>query len=112
MSTYCSLSTPALATSATASPTDSIAGRDQEVAAQLHQIGGVRLVRHHKGALADGVEQRGQRLQNVRAAPGDDEKLCGRGCLGPAEHRRRDILLTGFGMRGRQAPGHGDTDGA
>ena len=69
--------------------------REQEVAAQLHQVGGVRLLGHHEGPLADRVEQRRQRLQ-AAAEPGrDDEKLCGSGRFGPAEHRRRDVVLTG-----------------
>jgi hypothetical protein len=112
MSTYCSLSTPALVTSATASPTDSMADAIRKLPLSFTRVGGVRLFGHHKGALADRVEQRDQRLQNLRVSRGDDEKLCGRGCFGPAEHRRRDILLTGFGIRGRQALGHRDTDGA
>src|SRR5271169_4916842 len=78
---------------------------EEEVAADLDQIGRRRPVADDEGSLADGVEQRlAARDRRLRAAR-DDEELGRRGGFRPAEYRGGDIDLVSVTMRLRQTIG-------
>src|SRR5277367_6166520 len=85
---------------------------EEEVAADLDQIGCGRLVANDEGSLADRVEQRLAAGDRWLSAGRDDKELGRRGGFGPAEHRRCDIDLASFAMGLSQPIGQRDADRA
>ena len=73
-------------------------GADQEVAAQLDQVGGFGRLGHHEGALTDRVEQGLRHADGSRCTGGDDKELRGRGGIGATEDRCGDEQLIRVGV--------------
>ena len=85
---------------------------DEEIAAELDQIGRGRLLGNGEEALPHRVEQGPvPRDRTLMAGDDDEEFRRGRG-VGTAEDRRRNVNLAGVGVRFGQAVGQRDADGA
>ena len=112
MSRYWCLSTPALPTSAIASPSDSITDVIRKLPLSLTRLAvfGSSDTTNVRWLMASKIAAETAR-SGVGFARGDDEQV-GRLCrLRPAEHRRGDELLAGLGVCGGQPLGERHADG-
>ena len=84
----------------------------KKVAAELHEIGGLRRLGDDEGPLPDRIEERCRSFDRIRRTGGNDEELARGGDIGAAEYWRRHETLSRFRV-GRLKPlRQGDTDGA
>src|SRR5436190_16583131 len=75
-------------------------GADQEIAAELDEISGLRRLGHNERLLSDCIEERGRRLDCGLLSCGEHIEVPGRSELGAAEHGCRHEALSGTGMSG------------
>src|SRR5882724_7558410 len=85
---------------------------EQEVAAELHEIGGLRRLGDDEGPFPDRIKERCRSFNRSRRTGGNDEELARGGDIGTAEYGRRHEPLARLRV-GRLKPlRQGDTDGA
>ena len=101
-----------LRASATASPSDSIDGRNEKVAAELDHVGHLGFGADDERALTDGIEDRLAALEDSGVSGSGDKELTGRSGLRAAEDRCGDVVLPVFVMVGGQSLRQGHADGA
>ena len=77
---------------------------DQKIAAELHEIGGLRRLGNDERLLSDRVEERCRGFDRVVLTCGYDEELARSREVGAAEHRRRDEALASLRIVRSRAP--------
>ena len=103
MSRYCRRSTPPLRDERHGLAERFDDRSDQEVAAELHEIGGLRRLGDDEGPFPDRIEERCRSFDRIRRTGGDDEELGRGGHIGAAEYGRRHETLSRFRV-GRLKP--------